>query len=60
MLSAQELVHNADKRTLANLCLTIGYGVGGMLLSLIAYLVHDWNWIWRVIAICGVVYVPIL
>jgi len=57
---AQELVTSRDKRALASFCMNSAFCGGGMAVSLIAYLVPDWDWIYRILAIIGGLCFPIL
>ena len=59
-VAALELAYSGKKRVLATFCLSAAFVVGGMLMSMIAYFVPDWSWIYRVIAIMSAVYFPIM
>ena len=42
-------------RSLAAFWMSFVFGAGGMMMSLVAYVVRDWDWIYRTLAIVGVV-----
>ena len=59
-LSAQELVVDTSKRSLAAFSVNVAYALGGICMSPIAYLVQDWNWLYRVMAIINGLYLPVM
>ena len=54
------MVDGSDKRSLAAFCGNAYFGVGSMSMSLIAFIVPDWEWIYRAFAIIAALYFPIL